>query len=97
MPRRSPYSIVLRQEERRKLEARAAKYTLPYFQVIRARMILHAAEGLSNNQIAERLDTRREVVSLWRKRFFEERLAGLEERARPGRPRSFSPRTGRAD
>ena len=96
MPQRSPYSIILRQEERRELEARAAKYTLAYFQVVRARMILHAAEGLSNDQIAERLDTRREVVSLWRKRFFEERLAGLEERARPGRPRSFPPRTGRA-
>jgi len=97
MPRRSPYTIILRPEERRELETRAAKYTLPYFEVVRARMILHAAEGLSNDQIAERLDTRREVVSLWRKRFFEERLAGLEERARPGRPRSFSPRTGRAD
>ena len=96
MPRRSPYTIVLRQEERHELETRAAKYTLPYFEVVRARMILHAAEGLSNDQIAERLDTRREVVSLWRKRFFEERLAGLEERARPGRPRSFSPRTDRA-
>jgi hypothetical protein len=96
MPRRSPYNIVLRQEERHELETRAAKYTLPYFEVVRARMILHAADGLSNYQIAERLDTRREVVSLWRKRFFEERLAGLEERARPGRPRSFSPRTGRA-
>jgi hypothetical protein len=96
MPRRSPYTIVLRQEERQQLETRAAKYTLPYFEVVRARMILHAAEGLSNDLIAERLDTRREVVSLWRKRFFEERLAGLEERARPGRPRSFSPRTGRA-
>jgi hypothetical protein len=96
MPRQSPYSIILEQEERRELEARAAKYTLPYFQVIRARMILHAAEGLANDQIAQRLDTRREVVSLWRKRFFEERLAGLEERARPGRPRSFPPRTGRA-
>ena len=91
MPRRSPYAIVLRQEERRELEARAAKYTLPYFQVARARMILYAAEGLSNDQIAQRLDTRREVVSLWRKRFFTERLAGLEERPRPGRPRSFPP------
>lgn len=96
MPRTSPYKVILRTEERRELEARAAKYTLPYFQVVRARMILHAAEGLSNDQIAERLDTRREIVSLWRKRFFEERLAGLEERARPGRPRSFPPRTGRA-
>ncbi len=96
MPRNSPFLIVLRPEERHELEARAAKYTLPYFQVSRARMILHAAEGWSNDQIARRLDTRREVVSLWRKRFFEERLAGLEERARPGRPRSFPPRTGRA-
>src|SRR5881628_1912509 len=96
MPQNSPFAIELRTEERRELEARAAKYTLPYFQVVRARMILHAAEGLTNDQIAERLDTRREVVSLWRKRFFEERLAGLEERARPGRPRVFPPRTGRS-
>jgi len=94
-PRESPFKIVLRQVERKELQARAAKYTLPYFQVLRARMILHAAEGLSNDVIARRLDTRREVVSLWRKRFFTERLAGLEERSRPGRPRSFSPRTGR--
>ena len=97
MPRSSPFVIVLRSDERRELEARAAKYTLPYFHVIRARMILHAAEGLSNDQIAQRLDTRREVVSLWRKRFFERRLAGLEEHARPGRPRSFPPGTGRSD
>lgn len=49
-------------------------------------MILLAAQGLRNDQIAARLDTRREVVSLWRKRFYYERLAGLEERQRPGRP-----------
>ena len=74
----------------------ASHYTLPYFMVVRAKMILHAANGLSNDQIALRLDTRREVVSMWRKRFFEQRLAGLEERARPGRPRSFPPGTRRA-
>jgi transposase len=54
-------------------------------------MILMAAQGMGNDEIAARLDTRREGVSLWRKRFFEERLAGLEERARPGRPRAFPP------
>jgi hypothetical protein len=43
------------------------------------------------------LDTRREVVSLWRKRFFADRLAGLEEHARPGRPRTFPPRSGRSN
>ena len=94
MPRSSPYSIKLSAPEQRELHRRAAKYTLPYFEVLRAKMVLLAAEGLSNDQIASRLDTRREVVSLWRKRFLEDRLAGLEERSRPGRPRVFPPRAG---
>lgn len=96
LPRLSPFSIRLSVSEERELRRRAAKYTLPYFEVLRARMVLLAAEGLSNDQIAARLDTRREVVSMWRKRFFEERMAGLEERSRPGRPRVFPPRTGRS-
>jgi hypothetical protein len=90
MPRTSPFLIYLSSAEAAELNRRAAKYTLPYFQVQRARMILMAAEGLSNDEIARRLDTRRDVVSMWRKRFFDDRLAGLEERSRPGRPRTFS-------
>ena len=97
MPRSSPYTITLSSAEEKELRIRAAKYTLPYFQVQRARMILHAADGMANDEIAERLDTRREVVSLWRKRFFIERLAGLEEHVRPGRPRTFSPRSHRSN
>lgn len=91
MPRTSPFPIRLSSAEAAELHRRAAKYTLPHFQVQRARMILLAAEGVTNDQIAARLDTRREVVSQWRKRFFAERLAGLEERSRPGRPRTFPP------
>lgn len=91
MPRLSPYPITLSSREEYELRRRATKYTLPYFEVIRAKMILLAAAGLRNDQIAARLDTRREVVSLWRKRFFEQRLGGLEERSRPGRPRTFPP------
>lgn len=91
MPRTSPFSIRLSASEAAELQRRAAKYTLPYFQVQRAKMILMAAEGLTNDEIARRLDTRRDVVSMWRKRFFTERLTGLEERARPGRPRTFPP------
>jgi hypothetical protein len=91
MPRRSPFHIDLTACEAAELARRASRYTLPYFEVVRAKMILMAAEGLSNDEIAARLDTRREVVSEWRKRFFRERLAGLEERPRPGRPRAFSP------
>ncbi len=90
MPRTSPYQIVLTLTERRVLKQRARKYTLPYYVVVRAKMILLAAEGLSNDQIAVRLNSRREVVSQWRKRFYYERLAGLEERPRPGRPRASS-------
>ena len=96
MPRESPYSIVLSSSEAEELRRRAAKYTLPYFQVVRAKMILLAAEGFSNDAIAQCLHTRREVVSLWRKRFYDQRLPGLEERPRPGRPRAFPPRRGRA-
>ena len=96
VPRISPFQIELTLQERGELESRAVKYTLPYYQVLRAKMVLYAAQGLSNDDIARCLDTRREVVSQWRKRFFEERLPGLEERPRTGRPRSFPPRTGRA-
>ena len=95
MPRQSPFQIVLSKEEDQELTERARKYTLPYFQVQRAMMILLTAEGLPNDEIAQRLDTRREVVSQWRKRFFQRRLEGLEERPRRGRPRAFSPRRHR--
>ena len=58
MPRTSPYIIRLSSAELAQLERCAGKYTLPYFQVQRAKMILLAAEGLTNDQIAARLDTR---------------------------------------
>lgn len=95
MPRKSPFHIKLSGQEAAELHRRAARYTLPYFEVVRAKMILMAAQGIGNDEIAARLDTRREVVSQWRKRFFKERLAGLDERARPGRPRAFPPRADR--
>ncbi len=94
MPRKSPFSIRLSRKEREILEGRARKYTLPYFEVLRAKMILLAAEGHDNDEIAAALSIGRDVVSLWRKRFFHERLPGLEERPRPGRPRVFPPRAG---
>ena len=96
MPRLSPFAITLSRAEELELRRRAAKYTLSYFQVQRAKMILYAAEGMANDRIAACLDTRREVVCFWRKRFFADRLAGLEEHARPGRPRIFPPRPRRS-
>ena len=91
MPRRSPYNIVLTRQEREELERRANKYTLPYFMVALTKMILFAQQGLSNDEIADRLSTRRKIVSRWRKRFFKKRLAGLEDSERLGRPRVSPP------
>jgi transposase len=91
MPRKSPYKIFLDRKEEGQLEAMARKYTSPYCDVMRAKVVLLAAQGLSNKEIGERLQLPRQIVSKWRKRFFEERLAGLQERPRRGRPRSFSP------
>jgi len=91
MPRKSPFLIELTDEERRVLEAAARRYTSSYFKVVRARAVLLAAEGFGNKEIGERLDLPRQVVSKWRKRFFQERLGGLEDRPRQGRPCLFSP------
>lgn len=66
-------------------------YTSPYRDVIRAKIILLAAEGLPNDVIASRLDTPRQIVSKWRKRFCLARLPGLEEQPRGGRQARFSP------
>lgn len=91
MPRKSPFAIRLSREERQVLEQRSRQYTLSYRDVVRAKIVLLAAEGLENTAIGQRLDLPRPVVSKWRGRFFRDRLAGLEERPRGGRPSAFSP------
>ena len=96
MPRPSPFRIILTRDEQNELETRARKCTSPYRDVIRAKIILLAAQGLSNDDIAARLDTPRQIVSKWRKRFALARLPGLEEQPRGGRPAVFSPQRHRA-
>lgn len=91
MPRESPFQINLSIEEKEELERRAAKYTSPYFKVVRAKIILLAAAGMQNKQISQCLSIPFQIVCRWRKRFFYERMPGLDERPRRGRPRVFSP------
>ncbi|SRR5712692_3078438 len=95
MPRKSPYELNLDLEARARLEAIARKYTSSYRDVVRAKIILYAADGLANDQIGARLDMPRQIVSKWRKRFFEQGLPGLEEKPRRGRPARFSPQRNR--
>jgi transposase len=95
MPRESPFSILLSKQERLTLEAQARQYTSPYCDVIRAKIVLLAAQGFSNDVIAARLDAPRQIVSKWRKRFALARLPGLESQPRGGRPALFSPQRRR--
>ena len=97
MSRRSPYVIELTPDERAELERRVRRQTASSREVFRARIVLLAATGLRNDEIAVRLDTVRETASKWRGRFFLQRLAGLVDRPRSGRPRVFPPSGGRRD
>lgn len=89
----APYRIALSAGQERELAPRAAAYSGSWRDVVRAKAILLAAEGKSNAAIAERLGVAHQSVSESRKRFFDEGLAGLEERSRAGGPR-FPPRAG---
>ncbi len=89
MSRRSPFVVELSEADRAVLEQRSRAYTAPYAEVLRARIVLLAAQDLPNTVIAGRLDVHVGVVSRWRKRFCEAGLKGLADRPRSGRPRSF--------
>ena len=91
MSRISPYKVFLTVDEKKQLQRIARKHTSPYCDIMRAKIVLLASEGLSNKQIGERLDLPRQIVSKWRKRFFDQRLAGLQEMPRRGRPGAFPP------
>ena len=91
VPRTSRYRIELTADERAELERRAQTPTLPFRDVQRARLILYAADGLPDKEIAVRVDCHPEVVSKWRRRFCEHGIDGLRDRPRAGRPRRFPP------
>jgi transposase len=55
---------------------------------LRAQILLLAAEGLANTDIAERLGVSRPTVIAWRKRYLRQGVAGLADRPRPGRPQT---------
>jgi transposase len=87
--RRSPFVVRLSAEQRAVLLERAASRTAGHAEVVRARIVLLAAGGEQNVDIARRVGVCVDVASKWRKRFCEEGLAGLADRPRSGRPRVF--------
>jgi transposase len=89
MPMSSPYVIVLTAAEDAVLAARVGSGRTQYRDRLRARIVLEAAHGASNAGIAEQLDLCVETVRSWRRRFASERLDGLKDRRRSGRPRVY--------
>jgi transposase len=80
--------LVLGESERAELESLARSRALPAGLVRRAKIVLLSADGMSNTAIAERFATSMALVSLWRRRYRDQGLAGLYGEVRPGRPRS---------
>jgi len=72
------------------LETLAVSRTAAYRQVQRARLLLGAAAGKTNQAISQETGLGWRSVGMWRRRFINERLAGLEDRPRPGKPRQYS-------
>src|SRR4051812_13043763 len=95
VPRTSRFVIELCADERDELERRAREVTAPWRDVQRARMILYAAQGMADIEIAARLDCHPDSVSHRRRRFCAERLEALQDKPRAGRPRRFPPGAGR--
>lgn len=89
MSRRSPFEVCLSSEDRAVLEQRASSGTAPHREVVRARIVLLAAAGLENVEIARRVGVCVDVASRWRKRFCQQGVEGLADRQRSGRPRRF--------
>ena len=89
MARGRAVDIALNDAERAELELRVRRRSSSRGAARRARIVLMASEGLPNTAIARKLGVSRLTVGAWRRRFAEQRLAGLDDEPRPGAPRQI--------
>jgi transposase len=85
----SPYVVRLSDAGRAELESLSRRATAPHRMVLRARIVLLAAGGTANREIARRLGMCEDTARKWRRRYCEQGIAGLCDAPRPGRPRVF--------
>jgi transposase len=85
-----PVEVVLSDDERQVLEGWARRRSSAQGLAVRARIVLGAAGGANNTQLAERLGLTRMTVAKWRGRFVSDRVDGLLDEPRPGKPRTIS-------
>src|SRR5215210_3773929 len=90
MPSPVPTPIELTNDERVQLEAWARRRSSAQALALRSRIVLAAAEGPNNTEIAGRLGVAVSSVRKWRNRFAEQRLDGLTDEPRPGQPRKIT-------
>jgi hypothetical protein len=93
MPNPFAPAILLTPESRERLQALTRAHSTPQALVFRCRLILRLAapDQPSNLQVANEFGCSRNTVILWRTRYLQCGLAGLQDAPRSGRPRSFSP------
>lgn len=91
--RRKSVTVCLSDEERKTLEAWSRQGKAEHRLVERSRIILLAHKGRTNQQIALELQTRTARVSKWRQRFGTDRLLGLGDAARSGKPARYDEAT----
>jgi transposase len=87
---RVPAVIELAEEEEQGLRLVLRTPSAPQEQAMRARIVLRAAEGASNTEIAREVGVSLPTVGLWRRNFSERRMEGLETAPRSGRPREIT-------
>ncbi|MEU9450910.1 helix-turn-helix domain-containing protein [Streptomyces sp. NPDC048277] len=79
-------TVILTEEERTALVAWTRSRNCSQARALRARIVLGCADEPTNSAVAARLGVSRDMVAKWRARFLAERLDGLDEQPRPGRP-----------
>ena len=90
MPRLAP-EIALHPQARAELQRLARAPSTPQALALRARLVLAAAQGLSNQQIAAHFHVTAITVGKWRTRFYKHGVSGLTDYQHPGRPLKHGP------
>jgi transposase len=89
MARGKAVAIILAEAERAELEGLVRRQKTGQALARRARIVLLAADGMTNTAIADRLGVAKHTAGSWRERFARERLDGLRDEPRPGAPRKI--------